>query len=122
MTRMQSPQENTVGPPLSNQRSLCAGVPRRVHFLGAGGAGVSAAARVLFEHGHVLSGHDRAESQHIELLRQMGVDVRIGTQASGQLPAEVELLVRSAAISADDPQMREAEDRGILIWKYAELL
>ncbi len=121
MTRMQSPQEQ-ISPPRSNQRSLCAGVPRRVHFLGAGGAGVSAAARVLFEHGHALSGHDRAESQHVELLREMGVDVRIGAQASAQLPLGVELVVRSAAIAAEDPQIREAEDRGILIWKYAELL
>src|SRR5688572_24886219 len=122
MTTMQRQPQETLTPPTLPQRSLLPGIPRRVHFLGAGGAGVSGAARVLFEHGHSLSGHDRAGSQHVELLRAMGVDVQVSPPSSGQLPVEVELVVRSAAISAQDPQLREAEDRGLPIWKYAELL
>jgi UDP-N-acetylmuramate--alanine ligase len=101
---------------------LCAGVPRRVHFLGAGGAGVSGAARVLHDRGHVLSGHDRAEGPHVELLRELGVQVEVSPQASAQLPPGVELVVRSAAIPLSDPQVREAEERGIAVLKYAELL
>lgn len=103
-------------------RELCPGIPRRLHLLGAGGAGVSGAARVLFEHGHVLSGHDRAEGPHVELLRSMGVDVLVTPQAEGRLPAGVEMLVRSAAIPHEDPQVREAEERGIPVLKYSELL
>ncbi len=93
-----------------------------MHFLGAGGAGVSGAARVLFEHGHELSGHDRAEGQHVELLRSMGIQVDVCAQGSAHLPEGVELLVRSAAISREDPQVREAEERGIAVLKYSELL
>ncbi len=93
-----------------------------MHFLGAGGAGVSAAARVLFEHGHELSGHDRADGHHVELLRGMGIQVEVSPQTSAHLPEGVELLVRSAAISREDPQVRAAEERGIAVWKYSELL
>ncbi|HTF90015.1 MAG TPA: Mur ligase family protein, partial [Planctomycetota bacterium] len=119
---MQRQVQESIPPPNLVQRSLCPGIPRRVHFLGAGGAGVSGAARVLFDHGHALSGHDRAEGQHVELLREMGVDVQVCAQSSGQLPQGVELVVRSAAVSPEDPQLREAEDRGIPVWKYADLL
>jgi len=91
-------------------------------LLGAGGAGVSGAARVLFEHGHSLSGHDRANGPHVELLRAMGVSVDVSDQATARLPEGVGLLVRSAAISREDPQIREAEERGIPVLKYSELL
>ena len=122
MGTMQRPQEKSVRTPPMVQRTLCQGIPRRVHFLGAGGAGVSGAARVLFEHGHALSGHDRAQSEHVCLLRTLGVDVQVSAQAAAQLPVDVELVVRSAAISPEDPQLREAEARGISVLKYAELL
>src|SRR5687768_356634 len=103
-------------------RPLCPGVPRRVHLLGAGGAGVSGAARVLHAHGHQLTGHDRAHGPHVDLLRDLGIDVAVGPQASARLPQHVELVVRSAAIGTEDPQVREAEERGVPVLKYAELL
>src|SRR5690349_11945823 len=120
MAMMQRSQDQLLPP--STRTSLCPGIPRRVHFLGAGGAGVSGAARVLFDHGHVLSGHDRANSRHVELLREMGVDVEVCAQAAAELPAGVQLVVRSAAIPPEDPQLRDAEERGIGVMKYAELL
>ncbi|HUR27434.1 MAG TPA: Mur ligase family protein [Planctomycetota bacterium] len=119
---MQRTQEGLLPPPTLQRSNLCPGIPLRVHFLGAGGAGVSGAARVLHDHGHVLSGHDRAESRHVELLREMDVNVEVCPQAAAQLPEGVQLVVRSAAISSDDPQLRDASERGIPVLKYSELL
>ncbi len=97
-------------------------VPSRVHFFGAGGAGVSGAARLLVEHGHRVTGHDRAESEHVELLRCLGVDVEVDASNSKLAPQDAKLIVHSAAIPLDDPRLRDAHSRGVPAVKYAELL
>src|SRR5882672_12380367 len=84
---VQSPSPQSIAPALPSartprRRSPIAGIPRRVHLLGAGGAGVSGAARLLVDHGHVVSAHDRSETEHIALLREMGIAVEIGAQES----------------------------------------
>jgi len=98
------------------------GLPRRVHCLGLGGAGVSGAARILHARGHVVSGHDRAYSPQLEPLRALGIELRTGESRVGDLPGDVQVLVRSAAVPIDDPQVEEARRRGIPVLKYAELL
>ncbi len=103
-------------------KSAIASVPQRVHLLGAGGAGVSGAALLLVERGHALSGQDRAESSFVETLRARGVPITVGESRTALLPRDVQMVVRSAAIALDDPQVLEAERRGIPVLKYAELL
>lgn len=105
-----------------DREPLVTGIPRRVHMLGAGGAGLSGAALVLHARGHALSGHDRADSRFVRSLRVLGVDIDLGPSAKELLPADVELVARSAAVPADDPQVLEAQRRGLPIVKYSELL
>jgi len=105
----------------ARSRTLLPGVARRVHLLGAGGAGLSGAARILLAHGHELSAHDLAESEHVTALRALGVEVQV-SQRPGRLPEGVELVVRSAAVPDDDPQVADAQERGIPVVKYAQLL
>lgn len=113
-----SPTSNPIPPVLAP----LAGFPLRVHLLGAGGAGVSAVARLLVDHGHVVSGHDRAESEHTARLREMGVVLEVAPQADARLPFDAALVVRSAAVSLDDSSVRAAEERGVPVLKYAEAL
>lgn len=103
-------------------RAPIPGLPRRIHLLGAGGAGVSGAARILVDHGHAVSAHDRSETEHIVLLRALGVAVEISPQESARLPADAELLIRSAAVPATDGVVVEAQERGLTVLKYAEAL
>jgi UDP-N-acetylmuramate--alanine ligase len=103
-------------------RTLLSRLPRRIHMLGAGGAGMSGAARVLAAHGHELTGHDRSDSEHVRLLRSLGVRVDVSPMESARLPEGVELVVRSAAIGLDAPAVREATERGIPVLKYSEAL
>lgn len=107
---------------LSPTRSLLPGIARRVHLLGAGGAGVSAIARLLVDHGHIVSGHDRSESEHTARLRAMGVALQVAPQADAVLPEGAELVVRSAAVSLDDPLLARAVERQIPVLKYAQAL
>lgn len=102
--------------------ALCPGIPARVHLLGAGGAGVSAAAILLAGRGHRLSGHDRADSDFVRKLAQVGVPVVLGESDASSLAPDVELVVRSAAIPDQDPQVELARARGVRVIKYAELL
>ena len=97
-------------------------LPKNVHMLGAGGAGLSGAARLLAEAGHRVTGHDRESSPFTEALGGMGVTVRLGASDADHLPVDAELVARSAAISDDDPQVVAARSRGLEVIKYAELL
>ncbi len=112
-------------PPQSIRRAgpgLVPGIPRRVHLVGAGGAGLSGAAQILQARGHVVSGHDGADSSFVNRLRTHGIDVIVGPSETSTLPADAEMIARSAAISNDDPQIAAARTRGVPILKYAELL
>ncbi|MBL8859464.1 MAG: UDP-N-acetylmuramate--L-alanine ligase [Planctomycetes bacterium] len=103
-------------------RTLIPGIPKRVHLLGAGGAGVSGAGLILHAHGHTVTGHDRADSNFVAKLKQVGIPVTLGATDAAELPRDVELVARTAALGADDPQVAEAARRGVPVWKYAELL
>jgi len=106
----------------SGTSGLFAGVPARVHLLGAGGAGLSGAAILLLARGHKISGHDRSDSRFVAALRGRGASVEVGSSTAESLPADVELVARSAAVSEDDPQVKEARRRGLPVLKYSELL
>ncbi len=91
-------------------------------MLGIGGAGLSGAARILARAGHAVSGHDRSRSSTLDALEGQGVLVRVAPSTAEELPLDVELVVRSAAVSEDDPQVRAARERDIAVIKYADLL
>jgi len=102
--------------------ALVADVPERVHMLGVGGAGLSGAARLLLAQGHRVTGHDRCESPFAHSLRSLGIEIELGDSARAGVPAETQLVVRSAAIPDTDPQVLEARQRGLPVWKYGPLL
>jgi len=101
---------------------LVAGVARRVHLVGIGGAGLSGAARILFERGHEVSGSDRAGGRFVNELARLGIDVFVGTGERPALDPAVGLVARSAAVPLDDPDCARALERGLPVLKYGELL
>ena len=118
--------EPVVSPPSEEHGTAAAGgsgtMPARVHLLGAGGAGVSGVGRVLQAQGVMVTGHDMATSALLESLVEAGVPVECGVSTAGCLPLDTELVVRSTAVPLIDPQVVEAERRGIPVIKYAEAL
>jgi UDP-N-acetylmuramate--alanine ligase len=107
---------------LAGGPALVPGIPNRVHLLGAGGAGLSGAAIVLLSRGHRISGHDKVDSRFVESLRRRGAKIELGASRGELLPADAEIVVRSAAVPEDDPQVRAAAQRGTPVLKYSELL
>jgi len=94
---------------------------RRVHFVGIGGSGMCGLAHMLINFGAVVSGTDRSASAVTARLAEMGAAVAY-EQTAAAVPPGTEMLVHSAAIKSDHPEMVEARARGIEIIKYAQLL
>ncbi|MEX1143320.1 MAG: UDP-N-acetylmuramate--L-alanine ligase [Anaerolineales bacterium] len=90
------------------------------HFIGIGGTGLSAIARVLLERGEQVSGSDREESGLAQALRQAGALVHIGHAASHVNGAA--RVIRSSAIGDDNVEVQAARAKGIPVLKRAEFL
>ncbi len=82
-----------------------------VHFIGIGGTGLSAIARVLLENGYVVTGSDQALTPHVKSLLAEGVRVDIGHRAENVTGAQ--LVVRSSAIPDDNVEVVAAQKQGI---------
>jgi UDP-N-acetylmuramate--alanine ligase len=93
---------------------------RHTHFIGIGGSGLSAIARVLLERGEGVSGSDRQLSPPAEALISAGVQVFVGHRAENVCGAD--LVVRSSAIPDDNVEVREARALGIPVQKRSEFL
>ena len=82
---------------------------KKFHFVGIGGAGMSALAKILIESGHEISGSDRADSATVQMLKNLGAKVFIGHSADN-ITDEIEALVVSSAIPHDNPEVLKAAE------------
>src|SRR5688572_21661758 len=91
-----------------------------VHFIGIGGSGLSAIARLLLERGYAVTGSDRAFSPLAADLQKSGATIYQGhapTNVSG-----ADWVVRSSAIPDDNPEVAAALGLGIPVYKRADYL
>ncbi len=93
---------------------------KNIHLIGIGGTGLSAIARVLIEKGYSISGSDRALSPLAQKLQAEGVKVMIGHKAENIHGAD--LIVRSSAVTDDNPEIQAALAAGIPVLKRADFL
>ena len=92
----------------------------RVHFVGIGGSGMSGIAELLHNQGYTVTGSDVSEGPALARLRTLGVPVAIGHDAAQAADAHV--VVVSSAIRSGNPEVAEAERRGIPVIPRAEML
>jgi len=91
-----------------------------VHFIGVAGSGMSGIARVMAERGHPVTGSDRADSEVVASLREAGVTVFVGHDASHVGNADT--VVVSSAVRDSNPELMEAVARGLQIIHRSEAL
>ena len=84
---------------------------KKVHFIGIGGAGMSALAKILVEKGYEVSGSDMKESTMTGILRDLGAKIFIGHKAENVVGAEA--IVVSSAIREENPEVVEANRLGL---------
>ncbi len=92
-----------------------------VHFIGIGGIGVSAVARLVLSRGVRVSGSDRDSSLITKKLRESGATIFTSHDAK-HVPADCDLVVYSPAIPAENPELSLARERGIETYSYPEVL
>lgn len=92
-----------------------------IHFVGAGGIGMSAAAKWCQSKGRAVSGSDRASSAITDDLDRMGIAIRIGHDATN-LPVGVQLVVYSPAVQETNVERVRARELGARELSYPQFL
>jgi UDP-N-acetylmuramate--alanine ligase len=93
---------------------------RHVHFVGIGGVGMSAIARVLLAMGVQVSGSDLKTTSTLEKLRSLGATVHLGHGSDNIKGADA--LVISSAIPSDNPEVVAALRASVPVLQRAEML
>ena len=93
---------------------------RRVHFIGAGGIGMSALALLLAARGHRVSGSDEREGDMTRKLREAGVEIFIGHNAKNVVGAEA--VFYSSAIPHDNPEWIAGHNTQIPFYHRSQLM
>ena len=93
---------------------------KHLHFVGIGGAGMTALAEILHQEGYYITGSDNNESYNLDKVRSMGINVVLGHDAKNL--GDADLVVHTAAVHLDNPELIEAQRRGIPIIERGPLL
>jgi UDP-N-acetylmuramate--alanine ligase len=96
------------------------GTKKHVHFVGIGGAGMSALARVLLDRGFSVSGSDVTANDAVRDLAGRGARVGIGHAAEHVLGADC--VVFTTVVAPDNPELQAARAAGIPVLHRSELL
>ena len=91
-----------------------------VHFIGIGGSGLSAIARLLNDSGYKVTGSDRALSSFASALQGEGVSIFIGHHPRNIAGAD--MVIRSSDIAEDNPEVEAAKHAGIPVYKRSDFL
>jgi UDP-N-acetylmuramate--alanine ligase len=84
---------------------------KKIHFVGIGGSGMCPIAEILHHKGFELTGSDTNESDTLERIRSYGIPVTMGQKAENINGTE--LVVYTAAVKADNPELVAAREKGI---------
>ena len=94
---------------------------KHIHFIGIGGIGMSALARMCIAHGVKVSGSDGSDSQILKDLQNEGAKVFVG-QKREQIQDTVDCVVYTLAIDNLNEELNEAHLRKLPLYTYAEML
>ncbi len=93
---------------------------QRLYFVGIGGIGMSAIAEIMHNMGYQISGSNLDANNNVHRLRNMGITVHIGHQASNVSDAEV--VVISSAVKPSNIEVQTAMARNIPVIPRSEML
>lgn len=93
---------------------------RRIHFIGIGGSGMCPIVEILHQEGYEITGSDNNESDTLARVRRLGIPVTMGQKAENICGAE--LIIYTAAILPDNPELCAATESGIPTFERAVIL
>ena len=97
---------------------------KNVHFVGIGGIGISAIARMMLEQGKIVTGQDMQEGEIVKELIKIGAKIMIGHSSFENIPNGTDLIVYTVAIETYDPELFEKikSQSDISVRSYPEML
>ena len=93
---------------------------KNIHLIGIGGSGMCPLAEILHSKGYLITGSDNNESDPLKRIKALGIKVYMGHSPENVHGAE--LIVYSAAISEDNPEIVEAKKLGIPLMERSHML
>ncbi|MES2437257.1 MAG: Mur ligase family protein [Patescibacteria group bacterium] len=94
---------------------------KKVHFIGIGGIGISAVARMMSLEGKEITGSDRDESEVTQELKKERISVTIGQKAEN-IVAGIDLVIYTVAIPENNAELMKARELGIECITYPQAL
>ncbi|OGZ33268.1 MAG: hypothetical protein A2V69_01905 [Candidatus Portnoybacteria bacterium RBG_13_40_8] len=94
---------------------------KKIHFIGIGGIGVSAIARMARLKGIKVTGSDISIGKMTERIKNIGGKIFIGHKKEN-LPKDTDMVVFSPAISENNPELTSAKELNIPVYSYPEAL
>jgi len=96
---------------------------KNVHFIGIGGIGISAIARMMLHDGKNVTGQDMQDGEVVQELKKVGADITIG-QSYENIPKDTDLIVYTIAIDTYDPELAKKikEQTKIPVRSYPQML
>jgi len=92
----------------------------KIHFIGIGGIGISGLAQYMHFKGHEVSGSDISDSLITKKLRNMGMTITVPHDKNAI--SNQDLVVHSAIIRPDNPEIVAANEKGIEVLARREAL
>ena len=80
---------------------------KRIHFIGIGGSGMYPLVQIFHSKGYFITGSDNNETETLEAVRKLGIEVFLGQRAENIKDAD--LIIYTAAIMADNPELIAAK-------------
>lgn len=94
---------------------------KKVFFIGIGGIGISATARILQQMGKDVSGSDMVVSEITDQLQNEGIKINI-PQSAENISTDIDLVVYTVAIDAKNIEKQQADKLGLKQITYPQLL
>lgn len=92
----------------------------KIHFIGIGGIGISGLAQFMRFNGHEVSGSDISDTLITEKLRKMGISITV--PHSSEAITNQDLIIHSAIIGPNNPEIIAAKTKGIEVLARREAL
>lgn len=105
---------------MSKQKEEIPAGVKHIHCIGIGGSGMFPLVQILHTRGYVITGSDNNESDIVAAERAMGISVIMGQKAGNIEGAD--LILYSAAIMPNNPELVAAKASGIPLWERARML
>lgn len=93
----------------------------KVYFLGIGGIGMSAIARLFLRQGKEVYGYDKTQTTLTNELEQEGMTIHYQDD-TGKIPVDIDLVVFTPAIPSDLEEFRHLKSSGLPILKRSQVL